>query len=79
MFCERPRANAVRPYRVLVKDFAISPLILHALTHGVIFLTVKDHLDLSISSFIAFTAVRIAVEVSCDSTRGLSIPSFMRS
>ena len=25
-FCERPRANAVRPYRVLGKYFVISPL-----------------------------------------------------
>ena len=29
--CGLPRANAVRPYRVLVKDFAISPLNLHTL------------------------------------------------
>jgi len=29
--CGLPRANAVRPYRVLVKDFAISLLNLHAL------------------------------------------------
>ena len=28
--CGLPRANTVRPYHVLVKDFAISPLILHA-------------------------------------------------
>ena len=30
--CGLPRANTVRPYRVLVKGFAISPLTLHALT-----------------------------------------------
>ena len=29
--CGLPRANTVRPYRVLVKGFAISPLILHTL------------------------------------------------
>ena len=35
--CGLPRANAVRPYRVLVKDFAISPLILHALRSALCF------------------------------------------
>jgi|GEM_PF-2872338 len=30
VFCERLRANTVRPYRVLGKYFVISPLILHA-------------------------------------------------
>ena len=29
--CGLPRANTVRPYRVLVKGFAISPLTVHAL------------------------------------------------
>ena len=40
--CGLPLANAVRPYRVLVKDFAISPLILHAFGHPFLFYS-ADH------------------------------------
>ena len=36
-FCERPRANTVRPYRVSVKDFVISPLNLHTLFGEIFF------------------------------------------
>ena len=32
--CGLPRANTVRPYRVLVKGFAISPLTVHALARN---------------------------------------------
>ena len=36
-FFERPRANTVRPYRVLGKYFMISPLILHTLGAAFLF------------------------------------------
>ena len=39
--CGLPRANIVRPYRVLVKDFAISPLILHAVAPAVFVLSIR--------------------------------------
>ena len=38
--CGLPRANAVRPYRVLGKYFAISPLILHAIAELFLFILI---------------------------------------
>ena len=40
-FFERPRANTVRPYRVLGKYFVISPLILHAIRGVFLFYSKK--------------------------------------
>ena len=44
-FFERPRANTVRPYHVLVKDFAISPLILHSVVLALFYLQYLFHPD----------------------------------
>ena len=40
-FFERPRANTVRPYHVSVKDFVISPLIVHALGAAFLFIVLN--------------------------------------
>ena len=41
-FFKRPRANTVRPYRVLVKCFVISPLTVHALVNDLLFFDRKE-------------------------------------